>query len=229
MTTGNEAHGTSTEQRLVEATLELITEKGGSLDVNLRAVSRRVGCAHTNVYNYFDSYQDLLWEAFRRALRVYGEYLTRDLGGVDDPTEYLRRTVTNLASFPQQDPGLYRLIGSDPIDLEAIPADVMETVTSMKRWFASVVAAAAGPEVSAAGARDIADIVIAYIDGETLNLINGRAIADEDLSARVVGNALRLFGLLAGEAAGRGGPAGAGRALPPDPASIFSAKGDVTS
>ena len=194
--------------RFVEATLELIAEEGGSLDVNLRAISRRVGCAHTNAYNYFDSYADLLWAAFRRALRIYGEHLTHDLDAALPPREYLQRTIANLASFPQQNPGLYRFIGSDPIDLETIPQDVMETVTAMKHWFADVVASAAAPDTRPAEARQAADIVLAYIDGETLNLINGRAIPDEDLGSRVVANAARLFELLVGGAGSRGrGPA----------------------
>lgn len=204
MTTGNAvvptgpAKGLSAD-RFVDAALELIAEEGGSLDVNLRAISRRVGCAHTNAYNYFDSYADLLWAAFRRALRIYGEHLTHDLDAALPPPEYLQRTIANLASFPQQNPGLYRFIGSDPIDLATIPQDVMETVTAMKHWFADVVAAAAAPGTDPAEARQAADIVLAYIDGETLNLINGRAIPDEDLGGRVVANAVRLFELLVGE------------------------------
>ncbi len=209
MTNGNAvaptgpAKGLSAE-RFVDAALELIAEEGGSLDVNLRAISRRVGCAHTNAYNYFDSYADLLWAAFRRALRIYDEHLTHDLDGELPPRENLQRTLANLASFPQQNPGLYRFIGSDPIDLETIPEDVMETVTAMKHWFADMVAAAAAPGTDPAEARRAADIVLAYIDGETLNLINGRAIPDEDLGGRVVTNAVRLFELLVGEGGRQG-------------------------
>ena len=164
MTTGNEAEvrarsGAATERRFVEATLELIAEEGGSLGVNLRAISRRVGCAHTNAYNYFDSYGDLLWAAFRRALRVYGEHLTQGLDAAMPADEYLRRTVENLAAFPQENPGLYRFIGSDPIDLGSIPADVMDMVSAMKRWFAAAAEAAAAPGLHPTEARDAADIV----------------------------------------------------------------------
>ena len=232
MTTGNAVptsgrSGAATEQRFVEATLELIAEEGGSLGVNLRAVSRRIGCAHTNVYNYFDSYGDLLWAAFRRALRVYGEHLTRGLDATLPAGAYLRRTVENLCSFPQENPGLYRFIGSDPIDLATIPADVMDTVAAMKRWFAAVVEAAAGPAVDPDEAREAADIVLAYIDGETLNLINGRAVVGEDLGARVVTNALRVFELLAGSAAG--GRRHSSRGTPPAPESILGAVEDAVS
>lgn len=204
--------------RFIDATLELIAEEGGSIGVNLRAISRRLGCAHTNAYNYFDSYGDLLWGAFRRALRIYGEYLIHDLDRDLESREYLQRTLVNLATFPQQNPGLYRFIASDPIDLASIPGDVMETVTAMKQWLADVVAVAA-PGTDPSEAREAADVVLAYIDGETLNLINGRAIPDEDLEGRVVANAVRLFDLLIGDARRQGG----GRHGPevPDPKGIF--------
>lgn len=208
-------------RRFVDTTLELIAEHGGSQGVNLRAVSRRMGCAHTNAYNYFESYGDLLWAAFRRGLRIYGEHLVHDLDTELQAAEYLRRTVTNLASFPQDNPGLYRFIASDPIDLESVPDDILETVTAMKRWLTVVVDAAAGPGADPAMARETADIVLAYIDGETLNLINGRAIAGEDLGGRVVTNALRLFDLLTRDASdGHARDHHAGSGLP-TPSSIF--------
>lgn len=223
MTTGNAsaptppAKGLSAE-RFIDATLELIAAEGGSIGVNLRAVSRRLGCAHTNAYNYFDSYGELLWGAFRRALRIYGEFLIHDLDQDLEPRAYLQRTLVNLARFPQQNPGHYRFIASDPVDLASIPGDVMETVTAMKHWLADVVAAAA-PGAGHDEAREAADVMLAYIDGETLNLINGRAIPDEDLEGRMVANAVRLFDLLIGDARHRGG----GRHGPevPDPKGIF--------
>lgn len=224
MTAGNVLPPTSpakglSADRFVDATLELIAEEGGSVGVNLRAVSRRLGCAHTNAYNYFDSFGDLRWGAFRGALRIYGEYLIHDLARDLDPRAYLQRTLVNLATFPQQNPGLYRFIASDPIDLESIPRDVMDLVTAMKHWLADVVAAAAPPGTQPAAARQAADVMLAYIDGETLNLINGRAIPDEDLEGRVVANALRLFELLLGDA--RRADGGRHGRVAPDPQGIF--------
>ena len=187
-----------TSERLVDETLTLIADRGGSRDVNLREVSRRVGCAHTNAYNYFASFGALLWEAFRRVLGEYGTFLTRDLDDSLAPEDYLRRIVTNLATFPLEHPGWYRFIGSDPLDMERIPADVLGTVTHMKQWLFDVFGACT-PEVPDDVARDAANVVLAYIDGETFNLINGRAVPGEDIGGRVVGNAMRLIKVLVNE------------------------------
>jgi len=194
----NQKQTRPTSERFVSETLTLISERGGSRDVNLREVSRRVGCAHTNAYNYFAGFDDLLWEAFRRVLGEYGTFLAHDLDDSLAPEKYLERVVTNLAAFPLEHPGWYRFIGSDPLDMERIPADVLETVTRMKQWLFDVFGACT-PEVPDDVARDAANVVLAYIDGETFNLINGRAVPGEDIGGRVVGNAMRLIRLLVSE------------------------------
>ena len=187
-----------TAERFVETTLEAIRDGKGSQNVNLREISRRMGCAHTNVYNYFTSFEDLLWAAFRRALHMYGEYLVHNLDDELGPAEYLRRVVSNLASFPEENVGIYRFIGSDPIDLDRIPEDILVSVSGMKDWLYAVLEAVYAPALEAAEAERISNIVLAYIDGETLNLINGRVVPGEDIHGRVVDNALHLVAVLTG-------------------------------
>ena len=205
-----------TGERFVEMTLALVTETGGSQDVNLREISRRVGCAHTNLYNYYPTYQDLLWEAFRRALVEYGECVVVGLDDSLESDEYLQRLITNLATYPEQHPGLYRFVASDPINIEEMPGDILETVAQMKAWLAEAFAAVSGA-ATVEEAQTASDIVLSYIDGETLNVINGRVVPGEDVRGRVVENALRLFRLLTDDAIQtRSGP-GADRALRPYP------------
>ena len=155
-----------------------------------------MGCAHTNLYNYFPSYQDLLWEAFRRGLHRYGEALTSGLHGDLGPDEYLEQVITNLARYPQDQPGLYRLIASDPMPIDEIPEDILAIVEAMKTWLADTVHVVSGSALSTEDAATIADIVLAYVDGETLNLINERVIPGEDVHGRIVENALRIHRLL---------------------------------
>ena len=182
-----------TADRFIDTMLALITESGGSQDVNLRQISRRIGCAHTNVYNYFASYEDLRWAAFRRALRTYGEYLVHNLDNSLTPSVYIRRLITNLATYPEEHQGLYRFIASDPIDIDVIPEDILMSVAAMKAWLFDVMEEAKAPHLESADAERIANIVLAYIDGETLNLINGRIVPGEDIKGRVVENAMHLI------------------------------------
>lgn len=193
---GREVRSGATADRFVETTLELIAEEGGAGPVNLRQVSRRMGCAHTNVYNYFAGFQDLLWAAFRRTLSNYGAWLTEDLADSLEPDEYLRRVLVNLATFPQAHPGLYRFIASDRLPMDNIPEDIVDTVGDMKRWLSEALRAAADCDIDPDDASVIADIVLAYVDGETLNLINERVVPGEDIHGRIVDNALRIYRLL---------------------------------
>lgn len=217
-----------TAERFVDTTLELIAEHGGSGDVNLRQIARRMGCAHTNLYNYFPDYAALQWEAFRRTLVTYGTWITAELDDGLPKAIYLRRLITNLATFPQAHPGLYRFIASDEMPTAEPPADVLDIVGRMKVWLGHAVEAIAEPSLRAEDSAAIADILLAYIDGETLNLINNRIAPGEDVQGRIIDNALRLHRLLVQDAAGREPGAGT-RATParyPKLVMHFEPKGD---
>jgi AcrR family transcriptional regulator len=189
-----------TADRFVEETVALIAEKGGLRGVNLRAVSRRVGCAHTNVYNYFADYDALLWSAYRAALTIYADFLTEGLTTSESPHRFLHTLVERLARFPWENPGLFRFISSDPLPMDQIPDDVLETVGRMKQWFVEVVALAGELEADGDVATNVADIMLAYMNGEAFDAINDRVLPDEDIPGRVVSNAMRLFTLLVAEA-----------------------------
>ena len=183
-------------ETLVAHTIDLIAEKAGSQDVNMREVARRAGFAHTNVYNYFPSFDELLWEAFRRVLTIYGTHLEDGLVSGEPASGYLRRLIENIVSFPIENAGLYRFIGSDPLG-PGFPDDILETVAGMKEWLLAAFRACAR-EVQPSVAEESCNIIYAYIDGETFNLINERVVPGEDIAGRVVTNALRLYDLLTG-------------------------------
>ena len=115
-------------ERYVEETLALIAERGSSNEVNVREISRRIGCAHTNVYNYFGGREELLWAAFHQALLLYAESLTHGLDASLSGHAYFRRLMGNMVEWPLENPGLHRFISSDPLDPEQIPKDILETV-----------------------------------------------------------------------------------------------------
>jgi AcrR family transcriptional regulator len=189
------SHGPSSE-RFITETLALIAEKGGSRDVNLREISRRVGCAHTNVYNYFTSLDDLMWAAYRRALRKYAKALCKGLDAPQSGHVFYRRMIGNTFGFAVDNPGLHRFISSDPMDPDRIPEDVIATVTTLKEYYLDCLFVLCEGRVSRRGVEELGNILLAYLDGETFNLINGRVLPDDDIVGRVTGNTQRLFTLL---------------------------------
>ncbi|KXL53122.1 hypothetical protein CLNEO_16650 [Anaerotignum neopropionicum] len=51
-----------TKEQILTTALDLMRKKNELRSLNLREIARTLGCAHTNLYNYFSSYTDLLWE-----------------------------------------------------------------------------------------------------------------------------------------------------------------------
>ncbi|CAB5107287.1 hypothetical protein D3OALGA1CA_4920 [Olavius algarvensis associated proteobacterium Delta 3] len=185
-----------TAERYIEATLELVAERGGSTQVNLREISRRIGCAHTNAYNYFESREDLLWHALRRVLHQYGDAMTNGIDEFKPPLSNFRRLMRNMVEWPIKNPGLHRFISSDPIKPDQIPQDIIDTVTMMKEWIAQMLKVFANDQINGKDLIDLVDIMLGYLDGEVFNLINGRVLPGEDVAARVINNLDRLFTLL---------------------------------
>ncbi|MCP4674201.1 MAG: TetR/AcrR family transcriptional regulator [Deltaproteobacteria bacterium] len=183
-------------ERFIEETLTLIAEKGGSKDVNLREISRRVGCAHTNAYNYFNNMDDLLWAAFKRALLLYAEAITAGLEDSLSGYKYFDRLISNMVDFAVGNPGLYRFIGSDPLTPESIPEEIVEIITGLKLYYLKVFRTLTKGTVTRAKADHAGNTILAYMDGEIFNLINGRYLPDEQVRGRIIGNIHQLFTLL---------------------------------
>ena len=185
-----------TSERYIEATLELVADRGGSAQVNLREISRRIGCAHTNVYNYFESREDLLWHVIRRVLKQYGDAITFGLDESKSRHTNFLQFMRNMVEWPIQNPGLHRLISSDPLNPEQIPQDIMETATIMKDWISQILKVLANDQIDGKDLESLVDIMLGYLDGEIFNLINGRVLPGEDIAGRVINNLERLFALL---------------------------------
>lgn len=182
-----------TAEKFVKETLALITEKGGSKDVNLREVSKRVGCAHTNAYNYFDGFEGLLWAAFERTIYIYADAIEKDLNNDLSSEQYFTMLISNLVEFVTENPGLYRFIGSDPIDLNKIPQHLITLVSKLKDFLIEVIYTLSSSRLTRKQAREVTDIILAYLDGETFNLINQRYLPDDNIHERILKNVTLLF------------------------------------
>ncbi len=78
------------KQRVIETALKLIDETGTK--INFRDIARELNCAHTNLYNYFDSFDALLWEAQEAIMRQLQS-------SIDDNTARETEPETKLAAF----------------------------------------------------------------------------------------------------------------------------------
>lgn len=81
-----------TEQKLIDAALDMIREKGVLAGLNLREVADGAGVNRGNIYHYFGSRQELLRAAINRQFDAIVESFTRN----QKPARFVQRRVANF-------------------------------------------------------------------------------------------------------------------------------------
>lgn len=184
----------------ISAVLEMLDEGTALRDLNLRKVARRIGCAHTNAYNYFGSFEELLWWSLREALERMIAFAAGDEGAAAGTDETTAPGGGNLmegyVDFALQHPAWYRLIWIEPLGGEA-PREVAEYLDVPSSLYTEWLAAYTGLEKSdaelAAGGR----ILHGYVHGELAAISSGRVrTRPANLRAEVLTHTARLFALL---------------------------------
>lgn len=98
-----------TKEQVVEQTLILIKDKENIRSVNLREIARSLGCAHTNLYNYFSSFDDLLWVTHIKVLEIFLQELNEKLLKSNDDELKLKYFFAQFVEFPLHNKGWFRL------------------------------------------------------------------------------------------------------------------------
>jgi len=183
----------------ISAVLEMLDEGTALRDLNLRKVARRLGCAHTNAYNYFGSFEELLWWSLREALermieRAAGDVAEND--GLESAGPAGGNLMEGYIDFALHHPAWYRLIWVEPLGGEP-PREVSEYLDVPSRiyieWLAGCTGREQGEEELAAGGR----ILHGYVHGELAAICSGRArINPEKLRSGLLAHTARLFALL---------------------------------
>ncbi len=170
----------------VDAVLQLLEEGVSLREMNLRQVARRIGCAHTNAYNYFASYEELLWWSLKAALER--------LAAASDPVH--SDLIETYIDFALDHPAWYRLIWLDPLagsPPEEVTAYLPEPSRFFLEWLASTLGSSPDDQQVVNGAR----ILHGFIHGE-LSAISANRIDDsrEHFKEQLLQNAGLLYSLL---------------------------------
>lgn len=178
---------------ILEKTLALIDERKGIKDVTLRDIAKKVGCAHTNLYNYFESLDDIFWEALGDVLNKMMEFSVEGLDNKKDTEEGLNMILSRLIDFSVNHPGWYRLIWLD--SLSGTPSlEIMEILKTPSVRFEGFIKAAIG-ETKQERASSIANIMLCYLHGELCIWLNDRSLADdkENAKQRILLNLQKIY------------------------------------
>ncbi len=126
-------HTVKAKRQFIDMVLIMLEEGKSLREINLRQIAKRIGCAHTNAYNYFESYEQLIWYSLEEAqLRMLIG------GGIKDPSHIDYDTLPNIfesyIDFVIAHPAWYRLIwmdrliGPPPLEIRGslvLPGDIL--------------------------------------------------------------------------------------------------------
>lgn len=189
------------QQRLVDIALQLIEKNNGCRGVNLRQIAARARCAHTNVYNYFDSLESLFWAALDRALERLIAHSRSRLQTPAAKKAPLRTFLEAQVDYSLDHPAHYRLFWLEP--LAGKPStQVLARLDEMRTFWTNLI----GGEVIAKSRRTLSQaeltqagqMIHGYFHGEMCKLVSRQEFvgASKDAKKRIVGNTLALVEII---------------------------------
>lgn len=187
-------------EQIVETTLELIRDENDFKDVNLRGIARVLGCAHTNLYNYFPSYTGLLWETHVALQELFLKTLEGELLKVKDPNMKIRCFFNTFVEMYLSNRGWFRLAWTEYISETRPERDVIvteNTFIQLNKYISDIWKELKGVYPSEALVSRAVHNIHCYIVGEVSNYISGRRFieGEEDLNKYIVNEAINMLSL----------------------------------
>lgn len=189
-----------TKEQIVETALELMRNKNDLRGLNLRGVARTLGCAHTNLYNYFPSYSDLLWEAHAALQEIFMETLIEKLKAADNAELRLNCFFRTFVTMYLDNKGWFRLAWHEYIGAERPQRDIEateKTNTELNRHISEIWQELSGAYPATEQARRILHNTHCYIVGEVSNYLLGRGLIENEAELKdyITREAISMFRL----------------------------------
>lgn len=184
-------------EAILETTLKLINENDGITNVTLRGIAKRLGCTHTNLYNYFDSLDEIFWESIGQALLEMMNFSGGHLSIETDFEEGLYLLLSKLIDFSMEHPGWFRLIWLESVGGKP-SAELAEILSTPSKGFNEVIMKASGNKLSEEKVIVTGDILHGYLHGELCKWINSRGLAGskEETKTKIMSNLKYLYKLM---------------------------------
>lgn len=168
-----------TKEQIIQTTLDLLKDKDDIRSVNLREIARTLDCAHTNLYNYFPSFNDLLWEAHIEIENLFIEKIALKLKCMQDDRMKLHQFYFSLTELYLDHRGWFRLAWLDYIG-DVQPQEDKEAtekaVNTMVEILESILLGIYSESPTRERIHNVLHDVNCYIIGEVSNFINGRGL-----------------------------------------------------
>ncbi|MDD3395053.1 MAG: TetR/AcrR family transcriptional regulator [Anaerotignum sp.] len=188
------------KKQIIDTALDLIRNKKDLRSLNLREIARTLGCAHTNLYNYFSSYTDLLWETHTKVQEEFMQIMRDNLFATTTAQMKLNCFFHTFLQVYLENKGWFRLawlvyIGehqpeSNRIAIQKSHAELLHYATEIWTEMAGVT-----PPIETIDR--VVHNIHCYIIGEVSNYISGRGLIENEteLKEYVVHQAVHIFNL----------------------------------
>jgi AcrR family transcriptional regulator len=162
------AQGASSRERILDAAVELISERGYSA-TSVDALCRRAGIVKTALYWHFGSKEGLLAAVIDRVASAWIEEIQKTAYQAGDPQERLSRALQGMRTIVEQRPQLLKLLLAVLLERAG---DDDETRAALQRVFVRARRAVVeGIESTVPGVRDpdlIAHTIMSLVQGALL-------------------------------------------------------------
>jgi len=168
-----------TKKQIVNTALELMQNKNDLRGLNLREIARTLGCAHTNLYDYFPSYNDLLWETHVILQVMFMEILTEKLKAANSAELRLNCFFKAFVDMYVDNKGWFRLAWHEYIGDERPQRDIEateKTNTELNRHITEIWKELSGKYPDAERTKRVLHNTHCYIVGEISNYLLGRGL-----------------------------------------------------
>jgi AcrR family transcriptional regulator len=169
-------------EKIVEIAITLMVEQGPSA-ISFRSVARSLGCAHTNIYNFFKDSDTLFRACGLAILRILDTQLKACQNTATTRDERLRFLYSTYITFYLDHPGWYQLIWTFPAQLKDTAhsqKELLTTIRSSVMLFADNFTKCR----SLAQAHHLLHIVHAYLLGEVSIYFAGRSLFSDQSALR---------------------------------------------
>ncbi|MPM72297.1 hypothetical protein SDC9_119270 [bioreactor metagenome] len=159
-------------QAFIKCVLDMLDE-GASLDeINLRHIAKRLGCAHTNAYNWFASQQELYWWALGLAI----ERLLLETQAEDIPPLFAEDgLLVRYAAFARRHPAWFRLIW-----LERLTPPIPDEIVPLLARPSCLMGRSLKQSVPAQGSlQEKGDVLFSYLHGKLCLLVTHRMSSEQ--------------------------------------------------
>jgi AcrR family transcriptional regulator len=189
-----------TKEQIVETALELMRNKSDLRGLNLREIARTLGCAHTNLYNFFHSYNDLLWETHTVIQEIFMKMLTKKLDKANTAERRLSYFFEAFVELYLDNKGWFRLAWHEYIEGDRPQGDIETTEATNKmlnQHISDIWKEIYGEYPNADSTKRVLHNTHCYIVGEISNYLLGRALIsnEAELKAYITREAISMFRL----------------------------------